>query len=487
VSVVVVEAKTIGRGSEVFEAQTLDITNRALSTVVAVGVRRPEVFSSDEVEVRASLHRLDCSQPAVATTSLRSRFVLNFVDRQRLSLEEVPTGVGGGAAGGGDAVAGGAGGGAAAGGDAVGGGFSGGGAAAGGTGGGGGEAGGSAGGAAGGSSVAGGSAAGGMGGGSAGGGNTAGGLGGGAACPAVPSVRFFDLGDADFKDVELVNNQFLAVGGSGIVRINPEDGGVAAFSSTGCNGPYVSLSLRASDGALFLLRGDRRIFRYAPAGCLDITPSNYANIDPTSILATPSFLFTMANGSTQIAMPRPYARMSRVVVLDGGSFPYDQLDDWVFDVGGPTDDVVFAVGSRGNQNRPAIWRYVPFSTPDSWSESYSPGSANNQRLFAIDVPLPTLGFAGGQNRFLQWNGNSWNEKAPPPFTIAGLKVFSATEVYAVGESSTSTIAFSRWNGTSWTSLTTGPAALGRLNKVTGTSSCDLLAVGAGGVVATTRP
>ncbi|MDX2010827.1 MAG: hypothetical protein SFW67_11570, partial [Myxococcaceae bacterium] len=350
----------------------------------------------------------------------------------------------------------------------------------------GGTSGGAAGGSAGGTS---GGAAGGMSGGAAGG--SAGGAAGGgspggsdAGCPLMPAVRALSLGTATttWTDVTLQGSTFVAVGAGGAARRVFSDGGSQALGG-GCNTrDLMAVSARPGDGVLFAVDTDGVLLRLNPSSCTvvnGLAPSTFS----TSVLALDTETFVTSYSGTVSAAGN--IRLVRLNADGGSPSTWQSGFGQVWEVSGPLASHVFAAGwDHMVQQRSFLWRWDPQS--GTWSTSYS---TNDQLtpLYAIDVPSTNLGFAGGVNRFVEWNGAAWVERTPAPFAIYGLKVFSSTEVFAVGTDSMNRVAFARWDGTSWTSMVSGTPPAGYLVRIDGTSRCNLYAVGNSGRAWTTAP
>jgi hypothetical protein len=484
VRIAVVDLASVGSPTERFVRQDLAVTARARAGTVRVGITQVDELG-ETIEVRASLHRGTCDAGPVAVDKAQATFRRDMVDPVRLVLVEVP--MDGGMAGG---SAGGAGGGSAGGGA---GGSSGG--AAGGAAGG--EAGGMSGGAAGGTSGgmsggAAGGASGGMSGGAAGGasGGTAGGAAGGTAggsdagCPELPPVRFFTLGTTStvWTDVITQSGAFITVGSDGGARRVFLDGGSQGLGGGCLRRDLMGVSVRPGDNVVFATDTAGALLRIDPTSCAvlnGLAPSTFS----TSVLAldTDTFLTSYAGEANTPGN----IRLVRLNADGGQPSTFQSGFGQAWEVSGPAPGSVFSAGwDQSPQQRAFIWRWDPSST--TWSTAYSTNTGTTP-LFSIDVPTPTLGFAGGINRFLEWNGTTWTERLPPPFAIFGLKVLSASEVYAVGTDEMSRIAFSQWDGVTWTSLLANSPPGGSLARVDGFSRCSLLAVGNGGRAVTTAP
>ena len=486
VRVAAVDAASIGSDVERFVRQDLDLGSRPRMGTLRVGIPQGTTLG-DTIEVRASIHRGSCDAEPDMVDAKRVSFVRGSIEPVELSLLQTPLdggAAGGSAGGGGGGSAGGVAGGMVAGGMA--GGSSGG--SAGGSAGGmaGGSSGGSAGGAAGG--VAGGSA-GGAAGGSAGGtaGGSSGGSGGGTAadagCPENPPLRVVSLGSSTtWNDVTVQGDTFVVVGQGGAARRVFADGGTQALAG-GCNSRnLMAVSVRPGDGALYATDTAGALLRLNPSNCTvvnGLSPSTFS----TSVLAldTDTFVTSYA-GTTQTPGT---IRLVRLLPDGGSPNTFQSGFGQAWEVSGPAASHVFAAGwDHAVQQRSFLWRWDPASM--TWATSYSTNTSVTP-LFAIDVPSPNLGFAGGLNRFLEWNGSTWVERTPAPFGIFGLKVFSSTEVFAVGSDNMSRAAIGRWDGTSWRVLLTGSQAGGYLARIDGTSRCNLLAVGNDGRALTSAP
>jgi hypothetical protein len=161
----------------------------------------------------------------------------------------------------------------------------------------------------------------------------------------------------------------------------------------------------------------------------------------------------------------------------GGGSNYQEFEsnnDVVFDVDGVSEGVLFAVGETSSGNKGFIERYGG----SSWNSDHTFGGGTG--LYAVAVVSPTLAYAGGQI-FARWNGSTWSTLAGPTFAIYGLTALGPNDVYAVGPNG-----MAHWNGTAWASLPL-PQPTGALNRVRGTTACDLWAAGTDGGLFTTAP
>lgn len=275
---------------------------------------------------------------------------------------------------------------------------------------------------------------------------------------------------------------FVVVGQGGAARRVFADGGTQALAG-GCNSRnLMAVSVRPGDGALYATDTAGALLRLNPSNCTvvnGLSPSTFS----TSVLAldTDTFVTSYA-GTTQTPGT---IRLVRLLPDGGSPNTFQSGFGQAWEVSGPAASHVFAAGwDHAVQQRSFLWRWDPASM--TWATSYSTNTSVTP-LFAIDVPSPNLGFAGGLNRFLEWNGSTWVERTPAPFGIFGLKVFSSTEVFAVGSDNMSRAAIGRWDGTSWRVLLTGSQAGGYLARIDGTSRCNLLAVGNDGRALTSAP
>jgi hypothetical protein len=260
------------------------------------------------------------------------------------------------------------------------------------------------------------------------------------------------------------------------------DGGSQALGG-GCNNrDLMGVSVRPSDGVLYATDTAGVLLRLNPASCTvvnGLTPSTFS----TSVLALDTDTFVTSYAAN--AVTAGSIRLVRLNADGGAPSTFQSGFGQVWEVSGPRPVDVFAAGwDQPSQQRSFIWRWDPQS--GTWSTAYSTNDSTTP-LFSIDVPTSTLGFAGGFNRFLEWNGTTWTPRQAPPFAIFGLKVFSASEVYAVGTDAMSRVAFAQWNGSTWTSLLSGTPPGGYLSRVDGPSRCNLLAVGNQGRAFTTAP
>lgn len=146
-------------------------------------------------------------------------------------------------------------------------------------------------------------------------------------------------------------------------------------------------------------------------------------------------------------------------------------------IAGFDESALFAGGLGQSGNDGIILKYDPAN--DRWVREVVtiPETVND-----ITVVSRTLAFAGTEGRDLFiWDGTSWSAANNNMFgkAIYGLKAFSPTAVYAVGEDSV----FKLWNGTTWTQLGIFDGGTnGFLSRVRGLSSCDLWSAGTTGLV-----
>jgi hypothetical protein len=459
VRVSVVDLASVGDESERSVVKDIDISDRQLTGSLGIGIARNPVWT-DGVEVRASLHRESCTRVSEASDTGRAMFKVNEVQLIRLTLRQ--SALDGGSAGGGTAAGGSAAGGSAAGGSAAGGS--------------------AAGGSAAGGSAAGSSAAGGSAGGDTAGGGTAGG--GSAGCPANAVPRFFKIGSVTWNDIAPYRNGFILVGESGAISsFDQTDGGVTDLSGGTCAGQtYLGVSVRPIDQAVFISTRTGSLVRWvAPGQCTRVNALT-AGIG-TAVHAYDDMIFVGSFDGSDFTTAGTVT-LSRLWP-DGGVASSQNVSSagQVWEISGPSSSATFAAGwDHAVQRRNRIWAYE--SNAGTWTPILS-SNENETRLFAIDVPTPTLGFAAGAG-FREWDGSTWALLASPPISVYGLKVLSSNEVYAVGiNQGSASMAF--WNGSTWTLIgpTTRPS--GAFNRLRGTSRCTLVAVGSAGNAMTTFP
>jgi hypothetical protein len=153
-------------------------------------------------------------------------------------------------------------------------------------------------------------------------------------------------------------------------------------------------------------------------------------------------------------------------------------DVWALD--GPSANALYGAGSAGGGGKGAIFRRVPDA---GWVEEFNT-NAGNTRLYAISVASPSQAWAAGQasSVYRSDGGTGWAPDMAAPFVVRGLKAFSPTAIYAVGDSNT----VQRWNGTAWAPVATF-AGVTRINEIRGDDVCNLWVVGTNGLVGTSRP
>jgi hypothetical protein len=138
------------------------------------------------------------------------------------------------------------------------------------------------------------------------------------------------------------------------------------------------------------------------------------------------------------------------------------------------------------------WRLVgtPALAGDGWFRGVDGSSATNVWAVGMRSVPAGGGSVGSAPLAEQWNGSSWSVRpvATPPgasgASLEGVKSFSATDAWAVGNVGATTAPFARtlierWNGTSWT-VVPSPSPdpdVNLLTDVDGAAPDDVWAVG----------
>ena len=241
--------------------------------------------------------------------------------------------------------------------------------------------------------------------------------------------------------------------------------------------------MRPADSAVFITTSQGALIRWVGVGqCVGVNALVPAYA--TAVLASNDFTFVGAIDATS-------GNIGNVVLTrlnpDGGS-PSSQTVGFgqVWEFSRPTLGPVLAAGwEHSTQRRNRVWAYDLGSA--AWSDSWATSNSSTD-LYAVDTASASLGFAAGK-AFVQWSGGSnWTYRPTPPIEVYGLKVFSATEVYAVGNDTVrGRGAFAVWDGNTWSIAGSSVGPAGYLNRVRGSSRCGLLGVGSGGNAVTTFP
>ena len=129
----------------------------------------------------------------------------------------------------------------------------------------------------------------------------------------------------------------------------------------------------------------------------------------------------------------------------------------------------------------------------------APVTASDNRLHAVVMTGPSNGWAVGEASVFtstgtvtaslieHWNGTAWSVVASPAAEPAGTRLLaasstSATDVWAVGATTSTQPVIEHWNGSAWSVVTGAASALGnaRLLGVKSLASNDVWAVGSQG-------
>lgn len=299
------------------------------------------------------------------------------------------------------------------------------------------------------------------------------------------TARYFTIGTTTWNDLQPYGSGFILAGmGGAIAQYDIFDGGVTMVGGGSCAGhDFYGVSVRPVDQAVFLSTGTGSLVRWTgPMQCSGVNALTTGI--GTAIKAYDDAIFVGSFDSMSVNSAG-VATVTRVRP-DGGAPSSQQLSGagQIWELSGPSPAFAFAAGwDHATQLRNRVWAYD--SSNLSWSAVVASNNANSQ-LYAIDVPTPTLGFAAGE-AFFQWDGAVWTARPAPPFSVYGLKVFSATEVYAAGADSNGRAPLALWNGNVWALMNAAMRPLGTINRLRGTSRCGLLGVGSGGKAVTTLP
>jgi hypothetical protein len=255
------------------------------------------------------------------------------------------------------------------------------------------------------------------------------------------------------------------------------DGGFVAIANGTCNGQgeYTGIWSR-DDGKAYLVGGGTgTVYSVTSpgAGCMtQATVAQSSNL--TVITGIPHA------GGTQLFVGHSSGRVSTFgdgVTLTGES---GSLMAAIDDLAAVSDTSVFAVGVASGFNTHGGIAYYDGGT---WTQIYSDGNSNT-RIHALSFVSPTLGYAAGlANVLMRYDGTRWQQDITGPgFEVFGLKAFSSSDIYAVGADNS----VWHYDGSQWTAGTRFPGSNLVLNRIRGTSACDLWVVGANGIVATTN-
>lgn len=421
----------------------IDLQGRTSGTL-RVGIGRGPGWS-DELELYATLHRVDCSGPSIAEARRSTSFPPSGLRTETMVLAESD----GGGAGGGGAGGGAAGGGTAGGGEVGGGGALGGGTA------GGGEVGG---------------------GGGVGGGDVDGG-----PPHTLPDGGFVSDCDGGFEDVSnlaqpprlwldvgVFDRGSWLVGDVGSSGIRLETSGPWVRPQSSCTGTVAAVWARPTDGAAYTAANGELHLSTLDGGCQSVSSlsgpsgSTVVGLGGSSFNGVDTVLGVFDNGAAFV-----YGPTGLQTSKTGAALLYD-LDATLYDA------MVVAVGVTGN--RASILRL------DVATNTWSPMAmlsmpASGTELRAVSMVSTTSGFAAGKGTAYEWNGTLWLPMMPPPTgDVRGLKAFAADDVYAVGDDPR----VWHWNGQAWRPAS--PAlSLQPLNRIRGDSVCQLIVPGSNAV------
>jgi hypothetical protein len=417
-------------------AKVADKSVLAPSGTVYFGVLQPKDWP-DEITLIGTLHSTSCDDPHVegGLATLGKTFVKGKIDTYPMTLNESLSGAGGGAAGG--ATAGGAGG------------------------------------------AAGGSA-GGTGGGSGGGGTAGGGAAGGSPGPLGCDGGFQRHDTAisgNVNAIAMVGPGDLWIGGQSprLARREPNvaDGGFRS-PMAGCSDDVTSLAA-LPNGRVYLGTPSSQDLQRADTATLMCTPVPGVSV-PNSA-ANGLVAFDAGAGAVELIAAFANGNVAR----KGDGVTLDQEADWAdgfHALGGPSRDLLYAVGIDTGGTKGAIFRY---EGDGGWVKDLQLGS--NTTMRAVSVLDATHVYAAGDEGIVyRFDGGTWGPDLPDVgFQIRGLQAYAPDSIYVVGMGSQ----VQYWDGARW-SLVADFSGISQINDVRGTGVCDTWVVGNGGLVATTN-
>jgi len=296
---------------------------------------------------------------------------------------------------------------------------------------------------------------------------------------ALPSPQSENYNDVAMFDT----NVALLAGNAGSLVAMISDGGFERWSTNTCGTDFKAIWVRKAT-QVFVAANGGRVMRFSgPASCID-------NVAPLRA-GTPTAMANYPLGSntrlwvSSMNPPTIHALELNVAGAQVGSnieyTPNMGLPDnnsQIYDIDGTSESNVVAVGHFNNKG------YILRLSDDKQSFVSVSGGLMLGRVNAIAFASPSVGFAGGEE-LVVLDGGAWEKAVKPPFEILGLRVFSATNVLAVGEPNGANFGVARWNGATWSSLPGSSADGARLLRVDGTSPCDAWVVGTKKAVLTT--
>ncbi len=313
-----------------------------------------------------------------------------------------------------------------------------------------------------------------------------------AGLPTDPTCTgsAFKLGsplNLPFNDIAMfTTNIALLVGNGANIFAMASDGGFESWSSPSCSGVDFKALWVRNTAQIFVASNGGRLLRFGgPADCSD----SFAPIHAGS----PSAIGTygLGNNTRMWVTTNDPATINRIELNMGGN-PVGDTVEFTHDAGlvsgpgelrdiaGTSDSNAYAVGVTGGNGF-----ILKYDTDTNLWQPLTLGITLGE-VNAIAFASPTSGFAGG-TKFVVFNGATWLETVGPGFVISALKVYSPTNVIAVGSfNSNGTYGLARWNGAAWLSMPTPNADSAVLSRVDGTSTCDTWAVGSKMTVLTTN-
>ncbi|MBK7863359.1 MAG: hypothetical protein IPJ65_33115 [Archangiaceae bacterium] len=315
-------------------------------------------------------------------------------------------------------------------------------------------------------------------------GGTAGGSAGGAAGGSAGGLA--TICDAGFHPVSTpLTGEIaeLAVYGEGqlwVVALNGavqvaqrQPNGTFLPPSGGCTSGY-SAAFARSDGRVYLGGAFSGIER------LNDAVGTCTAVDSVSTSAAMTGLIGFPAGSGTTELTAVHQDGTIAVRSDpAGTVTGVGPIDHAFAVDGLSSTALHVVGADNGSNKGRVFQ----GSGTSWSSGFT--APSNERLFAVSLATPSLGYAAGQGSLIRYDGN-WNTFTALPVDLTqvrGLLAFPNGDVFAVG---TSSKVFKYTASTSrWAPVADFGAGVTVLNKVRGTNECNLWVGGANGFVATT--
>ncbi len=288
-----------------------------------------------------------------------------------------------------------------------------------------------------------------------------------------------------FAAVAMYAADIAMLGGTaGSLYVMTSDGGNERWTDNDCSGDFKAIWVQQKS-QVFVAGSNGQLVRFTGPGSCTPNAATLAAGTPTSLAA-----YRLGNNTrVWVGAINPPAinrlEISPLGALVGAPFAYvpnnglPNNESQIYDVAGTSESNVFAVGYTGGKG--FILKLK--TSDDLWVDV--DGGVSLKRLRAIAFANPTAGFAGGEE-FLTYDGTAWTKRSVTPgFEIFGFKVFSPTNVIAVGsEVNGHRFGISQWDGSTWSAISTPMRPSGATTvRIDGTSPCDAWAIGqTGGVV-----